>query len=130
MALVIIMLLGIGIALLLSAANVFFRDVSNAVSILSNLLRFVVPMIYSYEMVADRFGHLEKYYLWNPVADAVLLSQRAFWVGSVPDDATNQPVMPENLLLHGLGAIAISAVVLLIGQLVFSRLENKIPERL
>jgi ABC-2 type transport system permease protein len=129
-ALAIIMILGIGIALLLSAANVFFRDVSNAVSIVSNLLRFVVPMIYSYEQVKDRFGPAEPYYLYNPVADAVLLSQRAFWAGSVDKHAAKQPVLPDNLLLHGLGAVGISLVVLAIGQLVFSRLEHKIPERL
>ncbi|MDO9456866.1 ABC transporter permease [Nocardioides sp.] len=126
----IIMILGTGLALLFSAANVFFRDVGSAVNIISNLIRFGVPMIYSYEMVAQRFGSFERYYLWNPIADAVLLFQRAFWVGTVGADEKNQPVMPDHLLLYGVAMIGVSLVVLAIGQLVFSRLENKIPERL
>ncbi len=124
--LVLIMLLGTGLALLFSAANVFFRDVSSVVNIVTNLVRFGVPMIYSYEMVSKRFGAAEPYYLLNPIADAVLLFQRAFWTGS-----TDQPtLMPDHLLLRGLVMVAVSAVVLLIGQVVFTRLENKIPERL
>ena len=121
-----IMILGTGLALLFSAANVFFRDVQSVVNILTNLVRFGVPMIYSYEMVGKRFGAAEPYYLLNPIADAVLLFQRAFWVGS-----TDEPtVMPDHLLLRGVIMVGVSLVVLGIGQLVFSRLENKIPERL
>lgn len=127
---VIIMLLGTGFALLLSAANVFFRDVGSAVNIVMNLIRFGVPMIYSYEMVTERFGSFAPYYLWNPIADAVMLFQRAFWVGTVDAGDPNQPVLPDNLLLLGVVMIGVSTVVLAIGQLVFSRLEGKIPERL
>lgn len=125
-AIPIVMLLGTGMALLFSAANVFFRDVGSAVGILTNFVRFGVPMIYSYEMVAERFGAAAPYYLWNPIANAVLLVQRAFWTGSTDE----QTLMPDDLLLRGLVMIPVSAVVLVIGQLVFSRLENKIPERL
>jgi len=128
LALMIIMILGLGIALLLSAANVFFADVGNAVSIVQNLIRFVVPMIYSYTQVQDRFGPVAPYYVWNPIADAVMLSQRAFWIGTIDGDTS--ALLPDHLLLHGLGAVGISLVVLAIGQVVFSRLENKIPERL
>ena len=39
-----------------SAANVFFRDFSNIVNILLLFVRFSVPMIYSYALVAERFG--------------------------------------------------------------------------
>ncbi|WP_139978182.1 ABC transporter permease [Nocardioides litoris] len=125
-AILMIMILGTGLALLFSAANVFFRDVGSSIAIINNVIRFGVPMIYSYEMVATRFGRFEHYYLWNPIADAVLLFQRAFWTGS-----TDRPtVMPDNLLLWGIGMVGVSLVVLAIGQLVFSRLENKIPERL
>lgn len=123
---IMIMLLGTGLALLFSAANVFFRDVSSVVNIVTNLVRFGVPMIYSYEMVSDRFGRAEPYYLLNPIADAVLLFQRCFWTGTT----TEPTLMPDHLLLRGVIMIGVAAVVLAIGQLVFTRLENKIPERL
>ena len=56
LALVLAMAMGTAIALLLSAANVFMRDISSAVNILTNLVRFGVPMIYPFTMVEARFG--------------------------------------------------------------------------
>ena len=50
------MVLGTALALLFSAANVFFRDFSSVVNILTNFVRFGVPMIYPYTLVAERFG--------------------------------------------------------------------------
>ena len=89
LGLLIIMVLGTALALLFSAANVFFRDVSNAVSVLTNFVRFGVPMMYPYALVdaAVRRAH-RRCYLLNPIAEAVLLIQRAFWVGD--DRATRR----------------------------------------
>jgi ABC-2 type transport system permease protein len=127
----IIMVLGTALALLFRAANVFFRDFSSAVSVLTNFVRFSVPMIYPYTMVDTRFDGHESIYLANPIADAVLLMQRAFWVGTTDDRAaTIATGLPANLFTHGVIALAAAMVVLVIGQLVFSRLENRIPERL
>lgn len=131
LALAIIMVLGTALALLFSAANVFFRDFSSAVTVLTNFVRFGVPMIYPYSLVPQRFGRFADYYLFNPIADAVLLFQRAFWVGASTDPSkVVAERLPSHLFAWGFGALAGSIVLLLIGQLVFSRLENKIPERL
>ncbi len=131
LALAITMTLGTATSLLFSAANVFFRDVSNVASILTNFVRFGVPMIYPYSLVAERFhGHTE-IYLANPIAEAVLLMQRTFWVGTTDDPAvTIAAHMPDHLFTRSIIALGVSLVVLGFGQLVFSRLENKIPERL
>lgn len=127
----IIMLLGTALALLFSAANVFFRDFSSVVTILTNLVRFGVPMIYPYSMVEERFGSIAPYYLLNPIADAVLLVQRAFWVGTTEDpEATIVEHIPDTLFSYGFLALGVSVVLLGIGQLVFSRLNDKLPERL
>jgi ABC-2 type transport system permease protein len=131
LALAIIMVLGTALALLFSAANVFFRDFSSAVAILTNFVRFGVPMIYPYSLVDERFGEFARYYLWNPIADAVLLFQRAFWVGTTEDpEKLAQTDLPPNLFELGFMALGASLVLLVVAQLVFSRLENKIPERL
>jgi ABC-2 type transport system permease protein len=131
LALAVIMVLGTALALLFSAANVFFRDFSSAVNVLTNLVRFGVPMIYPYSLVDARFGSFAQYYLWDPIADAVLLMQRAFWVGATPHPAETEAVhIPHHLFTYGLIGLGVSLVVLVIGQLVFARLENKIPERL
>jgi ABC-2 type transport system permease protein len=38
--------------------------------------------------------------------------------------------LPDHLILIGLGMLLIGAVMLVIAQLIFTRFENKIPERL
>jgi ABC-type polysaccharide/polyol phosphate export permease len=130
-SLIICMVLGTGLALMFATANVFFRDVGNFVSIVTNFVRFGVPMMYPYTMVQDRFGEFAEYYLWNPIAVATLLFQQAFWVGTTEDPAqTAAAHLPADLWAYTAIGTAVSFVVLGIGQLVFSRTENRIPERL
>ncbi|MBM9459332.1 ABC transporter permease [Nocardioides sp. zg-536] len=130
LALAISGVLGTAGALMFSAANVFFRDFGNAVNVLTNFVRFGVPMMYPYAMVQDRFGSFAPYYLLNPIADAVLLLQRAFWYGTATPAEQERIVLPDNLIGIGFLALLGSVVVLGVSQLIFSRLENKIPERL
>jgi ABC-2 type transport system permease protein len=131
LSLLVIMSIGTALALLFSAANVFFRDFGQLVNILTNFVRFSVPMIYPFTLVSERFhGHVDLY-LANPLANAVLLFQRCFWVGTTDDvDATIASHLPDHLFLRGGIALAAGLVMLVIAQLVFARLENKIPERL
>jgi ABC-2 type transport system permease protein len=139
LALAIIMVLGTGMALVFSAANVFFRDVGSVVNILTNLIRFSVPMIYSYEMVQTRFPDwLAPYFVWNPVADAVMLFQRAFWIDTIdPADlaeiepgVTMGDLLPGNLIELGFLALGGSIVFLVLAQFIFRRFEPRIPERI
>lgn len=130
LALMIIAALGTAGALMFSAANVFFADFGNAVSILTNFVRFGVPMMYPYEMVRERFGSAAPYYLLNPIADAVILIQRGFWYGTASPAEQKGIVLPDHFVLNGFLALLGSLVLLGIAQMVFSRLENKIPERL
>lgn len=126
-----IAVLGTALALVFSAANVFFRDFSNVVQTLTQFTTFSVPMIYPYSMVSDRFGEYAHLYLLNPMAEAVLLFQRGFWVGTTDDPAnTIATHMPPNLFEIGFAHLGVALVLLGLAQLVFTRLENKIPERL
>jgi ABC-2 type transport system permease protein len=127
----IVAILGTALALLFSAMNVFFRDVSNIVGTLTIFVTFSAPMIYPYSYVDDRFGDFAKWYLLNPIAEAVLLIQRAFWVGVTEDPArTIQEEMPDNLWELGFAHLAAAVAALVVAQIVFSRLENKFAERL
>ncbi|GAB2983321.1 ABC transporter permease [Nocardioides montaniterrae] len=131
LALVMIMLLGLAVALVFSVANVFFRDFGNIVNVLLLFVRFGVPMMYPYTMVHERFGSFSQIYLMDPLAEAVLLFQRAFWVGSTDDRAyTIATQLPDHLMVRGVIMVGVSIVLLILAQLIFSKLENKIPERL
>ncbi len=131
LALGIVMALGTALALVFSLANVFFRDFGSAVNILTNYIRFGVPMMYPFSMIEGFLGDKSWIYLLNPISDAVLLFQQAFWIGVTKDpEATAAEHLPEHLWEFGLGAFAVSLVLLVIAQLIFSKYENKIPERL
>ena len=128
----IIAVLGTALALLFSAANVFFRDFSNIVTTLTTFAHFSVPMMYPFTLVEARFGAANvPFYLANPLAEAVLLMQRGFWTTTTADPAaTAVEHMPDHLFTRGLVHLGISLVLLVVAQLVFRRLETKFPERL
>lgn len=132
LGILIAMVLGTALALLFSTANVFFRDFGSFVGIINNYVRFGIPMLYPYSLVRDNLPNwLAQLYLCDPVALAVILFQRAFWVGTTSDPAASAAeTLPDHMFLWGLGDLALSVVVLLIAQRVFSRFENRIPERL
>jgi ABC-2 type transport system permease protein len=130
-ALILIMVLGLAAALLFSVANVFFRDFGNIVNVMLMFVRFGVPMMYSYSMVHQRFGSFAQYYMLDPLAEAVVLFQRAFWVGTTTNRSlTLATEMPDHLLIRGVEMIGASLIILVIAQFWFSRLDNKIPEML
>jgi ABC-2 type transport system permease protein len=127
----IIMVFALGLALMLSVSQVFLRDTGQIVQVVNNFIRFGVPMMYPYAIVAERFhGHTELY-LSNPIAIAVLLVQRCFWVPTTTDQkATIAEAMPSHLYERGFIALICAFVLLVIAQFVFTKFENKIPERL
>jgi len=82
---------------------------------------------------ADTHPVMYQIYMANPVADAVILLQRFFWQGV--NEANGQAdsraaVFPPNMLERGLITLAACLVLLVIAQRIFTRLENKLPERL
>jgi ABC-2 type transport system permease protein len=132
LGLLISMVLGTALALMFSAANVFMRDVGNAVNVLTNFVRFGVPMMYPYSDVERALSPFwVEVYLANPITSAVLLMQRCFWVGTTEHPAATERLhMPDHLFQRGLIALLVSLVMMVIAQVIFSRLENKMPERL
>ena len=134
LGLAIIGVLGLALSLLFSVANVFFRDFSKVTQTLTQFTTFSVPMIYPYSLVEDRFSRIPwvaDVYLLNPVAEAVLLMQRCFWVPLTRDpEAALVEQMPADLVSRGLIMLALSFVGLALAQVWFSKLERRVPERL
>lgn len=128
----IITVLGTALALLFSAANVYFRDFQNIVGTLTAFAHFSVPMIYPFSMVEERFGEgVVGLWLANPLAESVLLIQRCFWIHSTPDPERNLATgMPDDLFARGAVMLVASLAILGLAQLAFAKLESKFPERL
>jgi ABC-2 type transport system permease protein len=128
-------LFGTGLALAFSALNVWFRDFSQFVSVLTIFTHWAVPMIYPFTRVSHSEiagTWWEQLYLADPLAEAVLLLQRAFWVPTCPGRpaCTGPGSMPDDLFLRGFVMVAIGAVFLFACQRLFARLENSFAERL
>ena len=83
----IVILLGTGMGLMFAAINVMYRDWTRVVQIFTQMLPFSVPMMYPYTLVRTRFEDfpiIQHFYLFNPIAEAVLLMQRGFWITTIP----------------------------------------------
>jgi ABC-2 type transport system permease protein len=147
LSIAIITVFGTALALLFSALNVFFRDFQNIVSTLTIFTHWAVPMIYPFARLANGLAdHKWLYYLYlaDPLAPAVLLMQRAFWIPTFPNCSATVstnclphgdpalvgfPDLPHHYWLLGWVTLLVSFVVLGLCQLAFNRLENKIAER-
>ncbi|MCW2835537.1 MAG: transporter [Nocardioides sp.] len=125
-------LLGLALGLVFSVANVFMRDFGKVAQTLTQFVTFSVPMMYPYTLVQDRFGEpVASYYLFNPLAEAVLLIQRGFWTGTTSDPAYTEGIhLPDHLFTRGLIMTMVALVCVVLAQRLFSRLESRVPERL
>lgn len=141
----IVILLATGMGLLFAAINVMYRDWTRVVQIFTNMLPFSVPMMYPYTLVRLRFENfpvIAHFYLANPLAVAVLLIQRAFWITTISDEdaaaakkefgfeAGLSSNFPPHLFERGFIMLGFAAVFLVFAQWAFSKLDDKIPDRL
>jgi len=134
------LLLGLGIlvsmsmalGLIFAALNVMYRDFQNIVQTVTQFVHFMVPMMYAYSMIhklADNHMWAYQLYFGNPLAEAVLLMQRAFWAPTLkPSQYADE--FPGDLWQRGLIQLAVCVILLVLAQKFFARLESKFPERL
>lgn len=130
LSIALILVFGSGLGILLSALNVYFRDIEHLISVLLIVLFWASPIVYSYSLVTNVTGTglLQNLYLSNPVTLSVLGFQKAFWTaGSHLPDVTP---WPENLGLLMVVALGVSIIFLWFSQRIFSRLEGNFAQEL
>lgn len=130
LAIILILTFGTAIGVLLSALNVYFRDIEHLISVLLIVLFWASPIVYSYSLVTQVTGTglLQNLYLSNPVTLSVLGFQKAFW--SAGSNLTNSMPWPENLTTLMVTALCVSLVFLWLSQRIFSRLEGNFAQEL
>lgn len=135
-ALGVVLLFGLAAGLLLSAINVYVRDVGFLTDIALQVGFWLCPILYSYGFVVDaarEYGlsteWVTRLYLLNPMADAVLGFQRALWPpGSTPEGAALS--FPGELGLR-LGVLLVVGLVLLaVTARIFNRLSRNFAQEL
>lgn len=128
-ALLVILIWVMGLGLALGAANVFMRDIQFVVEIVTMLLMWFSPIVYSWTFVASTFSEagmpwLTKLYLANPITIAVIGFQEAFW--AIPSGGELLPHLWLRMLIAGL----VGLVVLWLGQRYFAKRQANFAQEL
>lgn len=82
-AVIVVLIWGAAFALLLSALNVFLRDVQYLVEVGVGMLFWASPIVYAFSTLHNsKYGDsvLEQIYLLNPITVAIIAFQRALWL--------------------------------------------------
>jgi ABC-2 type transport system permease protein len=133
----ILFLITLSVTLLLSALNVYVRDVQPLTELITMLLMYTTPIIYSwtfvYEKVFSKFGNLRLFdlYISNPLAVIMTGLQDALWPGirrfgdGLPSGNLNSITSPVIWLM-----LVISLITLLGTYKIFLRLEPNFAREL
>jgi lipopolysaccharide transport system permease protein len=125
---VLLALFGAGLALMLSIANVYFRDTANFVGILLQIWMYLTPIIYPLNLVqdlSDRAGPLfgtdltlYEVFKWNPMENFVEVFRQLLYDNRWPDGGAF------------LACVVWAFVIFAIGLAVFRRHEKNLAEAL
>lgn len=131
-ALLTLLVLLSGVALMVSAFNVYLRDVEHLVELGLLVWFWMTPIVYQFRLVADRLGDNSWVAYLNPLTTIVVIFQRAIYnVVELPGVAILPNPMDAAWYVKHLGAVGLGAVVvLLLGLKVFGRLEGNFAEEL
>ncbi|GAG99069.1 unnamed protein product [marine sediment metagenome] len=111
----------VGMTLLVSALNVFFRDLQHLITIIMMVWFFGTPIIYPLSMVPERFQFIIKI---NPMTIYAAYYRNIFYYVKYPEGSG----FPNTL--ETLGALGITLLIFFIGYYVFKRLEPRFAEEI
>lgn len=128
--------LAIAVAMILSALNVFWRDVGSIWEVLTTAWFYVTPIIYPiYEVnpVIHRFGGkwLEWIYLANPLTPIMVAYRRVLLYGSLETiDPAKLELLNTQLMKSLMLSAGVTAILLFIGWNVFSKFSRSFADEL
>lgn len=125
LAILVILTWALALAFVLSAMNVYLRDMTYIVELALMIGFWFSPIVYSFSMVKDVMPELfTQIYLLNPVTLAVFGMQSVMWSKGADE------MFPDGLKLALLIALGVGLVVLFICQRVFDRLQRDFAQEL
>lgn len=125
-ALLTILMFTLGLGLFFGAINVAFRDAKNIIDVLLMFAIWMSPVLYLHEKMRDVLpAWLYQIYMVNPVSVSVELFHLSFWAPTAADPST-----PDFLLTNTIAGFGIALGTLLLGQVVFRRLEGDFAQNL
>ena len=105
----------LGIALIFSAITVYMRDIQHFIGVVLQLLFYATPIVYSIDTIPENFRWILK---WNPMT-YIIEGYRAIFYNQTMSD------------LKSLGVLGIiSIIILIVGYLLFNKLQKRFAEEL
>lgn len=105
----------LGLALMLSAVEVYFRDIEHIVSVIMMIWMYMTPMFYSIEIIPEEFLPL---FYRNPMLYIISMYQQILYYKIAPDS------------VYMWKALCFTGVFLIVGGIVFKMLEKRFAEEL
>jgi ABC-2 type transport system permease protein len=134
-ALFVATLLSVGVAFLVSALNVRYRDTQHITEVLLTAGFWLNPIVYPIVLVVNELGPVgAKLYWLNPMAGVTVAMQRALYAADVTITGTTEKVLPSDGYLFylerlGVGAL-VSLIIFVLGVRVFRRMSADFAENL
>ena len=135
-ALVVLVLTALGVGLVLSAFNVYVRDVAFLTEVALQVGFWLVPVVYSYGQVVrgtESFGWssetISRLYMLNPMSNVVLAFQRGLWPPATTPEAAAF-AFPGRLDLRLAVFTVVAAVIAWVGVRVYVRLSGNFGQEL
>ncbi|PFG20358.1 ABC transporter permease [Serinibacter salmoneus] len=132
LAILIVLTLALGLGLAFGAVNVAYRDIENIVDLILMVAIWFSPVLYSLDMVRQTFGEgsiMLALYQANPLTIAVELFHRAFWYPAA-NPADRADALMTNVMDRGVIALVVCAIVLVLGDRLFTRLSRNFAQEL
>lgn len=105
----------LGIALIFSAVTVYMRDIQHFIGVVLQLLFYATSIVYSIDTIPENFRWILK---WNPMTYIIEGYRAIFYNQTMPD-------------LKSLGVLGIiSIIILIVGYLLFNKLQKRFAEEL
>lgn len=108
-------ILGLGIALISSALDVYFRDLEYILGVISMAWTYLTPVMYSIDIVPDK---LMSIFMLNPMTPIIVGCRDILYYKKVPQVST---------LLH---AFILGIIVIVCGSFIFSKCEKHFVEEM
>lgn len=127
LGILIVLSLAIGLGLFFGSVNVSFRDAQNFVELIVLVATWASPVLYQVSMVEQALPDwLFFLYQINPLTAGVELMHAGFWYSTTEQSDPMSPALWTTSLI----ALAISLTVLVLGQVVFRKLEGRFAQDL
>lgn len=104
-----------GVSLIVSTINVFFRDVQHGIGIIIMLLFYITPVFYRVEGVAKQFHFV---FLWNPLAVLIESYRSILFYGLIPS------------LSSWVFLVVVSSCMVWFGYFIYDKLLHEVVDRI